>query len=389
MKNNSPHKIGLCLSGGGSRAMAFHLGCLRSLHKYHILEKVSLLSCVSGGSVIGAMYAYSNDSFEEFENRVLCQLESGMQLKIFIDCLLRGKFVVGLVMFFLITILLCISKMISCLGIKNTYIHEFLKIRAFSCRASSLSKVINKLLYDNKTLSHETRGGMEIMINACEINTKTAFRFGNRVVSNRVFGKLSPHAVLVADAVAASAAYPLFISAMNRKFEFQKDGKVVKKWVLLSDGGVYENLGITPLLPNRPPDCEHITTDCDYVIACDAEHSTSPRKKTFQFLPCRIKACFDSLMKRIRSMNFNLLHEYKRLEKIKGFVLSCISYEDEKIFTKSDAFVPYERIADYPTSFRKMKREDIDAIVARGEQITDTLIKKYLHMDGNDKRADD
>ena len=51
--------IGLALSGGGSRAMAFHLGCLRALNDLGLLERVGVLSTISGGSLIGAYYAYT------------------------------------------------------------------------------------------------------------------------------------------------------------------------------------------------------------------------------------------------------------------------------------------------------------------------------------------
>ena len=47
--------LGLALSGGGSRATAFHLGCLRALHDLGVLNQVKILSTVSGGSVIGAL----------------------------------------------------------------------------------------------------------------------------------------------------------------------------------------------------------------------------------------------------------------------------------------------------------------------------------------------
>ena len=63
-----PRHIGLSLSGGGSRAIAFHLGCLRALHDRGILDQVRVISTVSGGSIIGAMYAYSNVPFEELKN---------------------------------------------------------------------------------------------------------------------------------------------------------------------------------------------------------------------------------------------------------------------------------------------------------------------------------
>ena len=49
-------RIGLCLSGGGFRASFFHLGTLRYLEEVGIMEKVEVVSTVSGGSIIGAYY---------------------------------------------------------------------------------------------------------------------------------------------------------------------------------------------------------------------------------------------------------------------------------------------------------------------------------------------
>ena len=49
-------RIGLCLSGGGFRASFFHLGTLRYLEEAGIMEKVEVVSTVSGGSIIGAYY---------------------------------------------------------------------------------------------------------------------------------------------------------------------------------------------------------------------------------------------------------------------------------------------------------------------------------------------
>ena len=74
----SDMKIGLALSGGGSRAIAFHLGCLRALHDRGLLPKVSIISSVSGGSVIAALWAYSDDDFADFETRVTRVLRQGL-----------------------------------------------------------------------------------------------------------------------------------------------------------------------------------------------------------------------------------------------------------------------------------------------------------------------
>ena len=49
-------KIGLGLSGGGFRASLFHIGVLARLAELDVLRRVEVLSCVSGGAIIGAHY---------------------------------------------------------------------------------------------------------------------------------------------------------------------------------------------------------------------------------------------------------------------------------------------------------------------------------------------
>jgi predicted acylesterase/phospholipase RssA len=49
-------KIGLALSGGGFRASLYHIGLLAKLAELDLLRSIEFLSCVSGGSIIGAYY---------------------------------------------------------------------------------------------------------------------------------------------------------------------------------------------------------------------------------------------------------------------------------------------------------------------------------------------
>lgn len=49
-------KLGLGLSGGGFRASLFHLGVLRRLAELGLLQQVNVLSTVSGGSIVAALY---------------------------------------------------------------------------------------------------------------------------------------------------------------------------------------------------------------------------------------------------------------------------------------------------------------------------------------------
>ncbi len=49
-------KVGLALSGGGFRASFYHIGVLARLAELDLLRWIDTLSCVSGGSIVGALY---------------------------------------------------------------------------------------------------------------------------------------------------------------------------------------------------------------------------------------------------------------------------------------------------------------------------------------------
>ena len=49
--------IALCLSGGGYRAMLFHVGALWRLNEVGYLSKLSRVSSVSGGSITAGVLA--------------------------------------------------------------------------------------------------------------------------------------------------------------------------------------------------------------------------------------------------------------------------------------------------------------------------------------------
>ena len=59
-KNEKKLPLGIALGGGGARGAA-HIGVLQKIIKAGI--KVDLVSGVSAGSVIAAMYAFSEDPF--------------------------------------------------------------------------------------------------------------------------------------------------------------------------------------------------------------------------------------------------------------------------------------------------------------------------------------
>ncbi|WP_348799658.1 patatin-like phospholipase family protein [Flavobacterium adhaerens] len=56
LKEKQQTKLGVGLSGGGFRAAIFHIGVLAALAEKDKLKDIEVISCVSGGSIIGAFY---------------------------------------------------------------------------------------------------------------------------------------------------------------------------------------------------------------------------------------------------------------------------------------------------------------------------------------------
>lgn len=76
-------KIGLGLSGGGFRASLFHIGVLAHLAELDLLRHVEYLSCVSGGSIIGAHY------YLEVRNLLQCKPDEEIKKQDYIDLVKR------------------------------------------------------------------------------------------------------------------------------------------------------------------------------------------------------------------------------------------------------------------------------------------------------------
>lgn len=77
--NDNNLKIALTFSGGGYRAAAFHLGALSYLHaikmgeKDTLLNHVTVLSTISGGTITGLRYMQGLCCREAFEDiAVIC-----------------------------------------------------------------------------------------------------------------------------------------------------------------------------------------------------------------------------------------------------------------------------------------------------------------------------
>lgn len=262
-------RIGIALSGGGSRAIAFHLGCLRALDSVGILRRVSVLSTVSGGSVIGAMYAIHDGDFQSFEDKVRSVLASGL-----LKPALRTAVTTSEGM-----------RALSCLGVQGVAWIFGLPGRAagrlvgskaepsrpprrFASRTTILQKTMDALLFGGHKLSDLDARSLRLVMVACELRTGSAFYFGRRAAGSWRFGNIDPATVTVAQAVSASAAYPLALPALDEDMTFtRRDRSVRVERVTLSDGGVYDNLGLAPLWPDRDGEISVGVEKVDFIVA--------------------------------------------------------------------------------------------------------------------------
>ena len=382
-QHGKPRNVGIALSGGGSRAIAFHLGCLRALHDLDLLGRVQVLSSVSGGSIIAAMYAYSSDSFSGFDRRVVELLRRGLQHDIFREMVrlvsiwrfLQTYFAAGTSFVFRVLrglLRLAVQPSVT------THSNPQRLCRAFS-RTDAFRNVIAKSLFGDTQVHEVTRGTLQTVINATELRTGSAFRFGSRQSGCWRFGTIPSEDALVADAVAASAAYPVWFPTLEREYRFTKNGRTTGRTrVLLADGGVFENLGASPMEPGRIPSISTNVFDPDYVICCDASAGLFDDDSYPVYWPRRMSRSFLTVFRKVQDSTRKRLHELADRGGIEGFALCYLGQQDDSLPWVPARLPRREEVRKYPTNFAAMATEDIDRLALRGEILMRFLVGYYL-----------
>jgi NTE family protein len=361
--------IGLALSGGGSRAMAFHLGCLRALDDLGLLNQINVLSTISGGSVVGAYFAYTpQKSFTAFEADVRRFLKEGFHRSIALEFARPKNFLSCITNFAATKIDETVSRL------RRTEP----KLQRFPSRTDMFRQVLERDVFTGLKMKSPRRGDISIVVGACELRTGSAFRFGNDKSGCWRHGEMVEPNVDVAFAAAASAAYPIFLPAFDRTWMFQKNGKTQERRVLITDGGVYDNLGIEVLEPGRNLNFNLHAFNCEYIISCNAGHGQeSGSVLPMGFLP-RVARSFEIVHRRVQDSAMHRLHSLKEARLIKGFVLPYLGQQDNRLAWKPTNLIPREEVITYPTNFAAMSEEWIEKLSGRGEQLTRTLISQYL-----------
>ncbi|MGH9018880.1 MAG: patatin-like phospholipase family protein, partial [Acidimicrobiales bacterium] len=192
-----------------------------------------------------------------------------------------------------------------------------------------------------------------------------------------VYGTIEEQ-IRVADAVAASGAFPLLLPAVERAYTFRRRpaDPPERHAVLLTDGGIYDNLGLSVLEPGRSRAHTPHTYDLDYIIACDSGRGRLPLAEG-HFATSRMKRSFDVTYRRAQDASRRSLHRTVTAGLIQGFVHSYLGMPDTRLPMPIADLVPAESVRYYPTNFKAMSDFEIDRISLRGEQLTRTLLTHY------------
>lgn len=381
--------IGLALSGGGARAIAFHLGCLRALHDRGVLERVKVLSAVSGGAVIGALYAYGGGTFEEFELRVIDLLRRGLLGSLTTKAL--GPCLPGCV----VTAASAgaaaasagVARPLLAAAQRALGMHDPTRpgwghalqppLRRWVSRTSALEESLRSRLFGNSRVGDQRRHGMEVVINATELRTMSAFRFGSKESGCWRFGRLESNDVSLARAVAASAAYPVFLPALDCRYTFASSGGSRQERVILTDGGVFDNLGVTCLEPGRSEGPGFNVHPSDYILCCDAGPGLPSDETRPYWWPSRMRRAFESVFRKVHDAAAARLHALRASGQLKGFVMAYLGQRDDRLPLSPPDLVRRDEVVQYPTNLSAMKQEHIARLSNRGERLMRLLLDYY------------
>jgi NTE family protein len=208
--------IAVCLSGGGFRAMLFHAGSLWRLSDLGLLGDVARFSSVSGGSITAGLLALRWPvAAADFERRIVAPL-----------CDLAGRHI----------------------DIPASLTGAVLPGQSIPERAA---KVYDEHLFEGATLQDLPDDPPRFVFCATNLATGVLWRFSKPFMGDYRVGRVMRPTVKLATAVAASAAFPpplsplrLDLPATGWNLDEADLGDEYRKTAVLSDGGVYDNLGL-------------------------------------------------------------------------------------------------------------------------------------------------
>lgn len=340
----------LALSGGGIRAMVFHLGLFRFLADKQLLERVQHLSTVSGGSLLvglmlqecGLRWPTSND----FSHR----LYPSLRLKLCQRSLQWG-------------------------ALRQVFRNG--GWRFLLSRANLLGAAIREEWGVTGRISDlPTRP--EWAINGTTAETGRRFRFNRINMGDYKIGYADSGEFAISDAMAVSAAFPggfgpLAIDPAEYVWrKYDPDARRVSDTVLdmpyrrlhLYDGGVYDNLGLEPFLGVDGLKDKHRN---GFLIVSDAGAPLPENFRPGALNPFRLKHVADIMSDQTRALRVRILMKYLS-EPGRGMYIWIGTVDRSR---SRDTEIALR----YPTTLRKVTAEDFDLISEHGYRTAENVFR--------------
>lgn len=279
MPTNSPSKLGLSLSGGGYRASAFHLGTLKKLQQLKLLEKIWVISTISGGSITGAAYSLNKASFEIFYK----QFYDSLLNKNVIKALLLSQIGFRFLLFFLLLLgsgyflFTPYAWLFPCL--LTVLIVVLFKFQFWLFPISKeIERIYDCYFYKGATLKDLNEKPV-LVIGSTNLQTARPFTFSKHKMQDTTYTFMQPPVLFdgkdfpLARAVMASSCVPFAFTPIKIDPQFFKPKEFANRvHPVLVDGGLYDNQGIHKLMQKG-------SYACEYVITSDAGTGKSGEKK--------------------------------------------------------------------------------------------------------------
>ncbi|MEY2512743.1 MAG: hypothetical protein QOJ89_101 [bacterium] len=365
----SQRDIGVALSGSGSRALAFHLGCLRALHDRGVLDRVRVVCGVSGGALMTVLWAYGSERFEQFDASVCDVLRRGLHAPI-----TRGTQDLPQ----LATNAMSGTRTTSRARIARiARTHGLPPARGWTSGSDTFEGLLRNVLGDRRLDSQRHADGLDVVITACELQTAGALRFGSQHSASSQLGRIADNNVTLATAVAASTAHPPHLPALERRWTFeQHDGSRQSHNLVLTDGAIVDNLATACLGPDRSGTYSSNAFDVDFVIACDAGHSQRGEDMpTHGSSP--LSRSFETSLTELQHAARGELQDRARHGELEGLVMPYLDQHDHTLPAILPDLVRRDQVPRYPTDFAAMSDTTLTLLTTRGEQLTRILIERY------------
>ncbi len=356
MSSPTEKPVALVLSGGGVRAMVFHLGVLRLLAERQALERVRRLSTVSGGSLLVGLILR--------ENAMVWPSSSQ----------------------FLETIYPKLRQQLCARSLQWGAVRQLLwpwNWRYLFSRANLLALAL-QYEWGVTAALREVPDQPEWSINGTTAENGKRFRFRHDTLGDYELGYAKPGCFPLSSALAVSAAFPGGfgpLSVATKPFQWKKrptwdadvrDARQVNvgyRRLHLYDGGVYDNLGLEPFfdagcgVPKHPD---------EIIVVFDAGAPLKQGFSMFALNPFRLKRVADIMSDQSRALRVRTFAHFLQQAPLRGAYLYINTSVGGGEPCESAAFA-----AGFPTTLRRLKPAEFDRLAEHGYRVSLQVESQY------------